>query len=112
MTGPRVTPEAGRNVLDAIYLALLDAGVRPEVEVARFERMLSTFVIGYVVSETGGRFLLDARHPRARRAQLPGTESPPHRELASYSTPPRSWDTEFDADLDNLVRLVETAARP
>jgi AcrR family transcriptional regulator len=103
---PAVTPDAVRTV-DAIYLALLDAGVPPE-QVARVERMLSTFVIGYVVSETGGRFSRGTLDTRERRAQLSGTDLPAHRKLASYLDAPWSWDTEFDADLDNLTALIRS----
>lgn len=105
---PAVTPEAVL-VVDAIYLALLDAGV-PDAEVARVERLVSTFVLGYAISETSGRFA--AGDPRERRALLEGTELPAHRKLADQLETATSWDAEFEADLDDLVRLVENAARP
>ena len=56
--------------------ALLDAGV-PSDQVARLERMLSTFVLGYAVSEVGGSFSRGTLGTRERRGQLPGTELPP-----------------------------------
>ena len=105
---PAVTPEAVL-VVDAIYLALLDAGV-PDAEVARVERLVSTFVLGYAISETSRRFA--AGDPRERRALLEGTELPAHRKLADQLETATSWDAEFEADLDDLVRLVENAARP
>jgi AcrR family transcriptional regulator len=53
----------------------------PEAEVARLTRMICAFLLGYM---TGG---------------LPGTG------------PAGSADAEFDADLDDLVRLLEVAVR-
>jgi len=55
---PAVTPGAAR-VREAVYAALRGAGV-PEPDVARTERMLSTFVLGFAASEAGGRFTVDA----------------------------------------------------
>jgi Tetracyclin repressor-like, C-terminal domain len=94
-------------VVDAVYQALLDAGV-PDTEVARVERMISTFVLGYAISETGGRF--DAGDPRERRALLNGTDLPAHRRLASRLERATSSDAEFETDMDDLVRLVERLA--
>jgi AcrR family transcriptional regulator len=51
---PASTP-AALHVREAIYAALRDAGV-PEDEVAPTERLLSTMVLGFAVSEAGGRF--------------------------------------------------------
>jgi hypothetical protein len=45
----------GRRVRDAICAALRDAGV-PDDQVLRLERLLSTFVMGFAVSEASGRF--------------------------------------------------------
>ncbi|MGH3203016.1 MAG: TetR/AcrR family transcriptional regulator [Streptosporangiaceae bacterium] len=103
---PAITPDAVL-VVDSIYQALLDAGV-PDAEVARVERMVSTFVLGYAISETGGRF--DAGDPRERRALLAGVELPAHRKLTEHLEATVSWDAEFEADLDDLVRLVEKVA--
>jgi AcrR family transcriptional regulator len=107
---PAVTPDAVR-VVDAIYQALLDAGVPPG-QVARLERMLSTFVLGYAVSEVGGRFAAGTLGTRERRAQLPGTELPAHQELAAWLDAPWSWEAEFEADLDDLTRLVLDRTAP
>jgi AcrR family transcriptional regulator len=107
---PAVTPDAVR-VVDAIYQALLDAGVPPG-QVARLERMLSTFVLGYAVSEVGGRFAAGTLGTRERRAQLPGTELPAHQELAAWLDAPWSWEAEFEADLEDLTRLVLDRAAP
>src|SRR5690606_17206172 len=66
LTRPAVTPEALRLV-DSLYGLLLEAGV-PEREVARLERLLSTFVLGFVVSEVSGRFSRGSQSPARRRA--------------------------------------------
>jgi len=103
---PAVTPDAVR-VVDVIYQALLDAGV-PDREVARVERMVSTVVLGYAISEASGRFGDD--DPRERRALLAGVDLPAHRKLESLLETPVSWDAEFEADLDDLTRMVEDIA--
>ena len=103
---PAITPDAVL-VVDAIYQALLDAGV-PDSEVARVERMVSTFVLGYAISETAGRF--DTGDPRERRALLKGADLPAHHRLLGHLETTVSLDAEFEADLDDLVGLVENVA--
>jgi AcrR family transcriptional regulator len=105
---PSVTPDAVR-VVDAIYTLLLEAGVPPR-EVPRLERLLSTFVLGYATSEVNGRFGEGTLNPRSRRAQFPAGEVPAHRRLAKWLDEPVDWDAEFEADLDNLIGLVERMA--
>ncbi len=105
---PAVTPDAVR-VVEVIFQALLDAGVAPP-QVARMERMLSTFVIGFAVSEVSGRFAAGTLGTRERRAQLPGTELPAHHQLARWLDAPCSWDAEFEADLDDLTEMITRAA--
>jgi AcrR family transcriptional regulator len=51
---PADTPGA-RRVRQAVYEALGEAGVPPE-QLVRVERLLSTVVLGFAVSETAGRF--------------------------------------------------------
>jgi AcrR family transcriptional regulator len=58
----RATTPVARRVPDAIYSALRDAGM-PEGQLPRAERLLSTFVMGFAVSESSGRF-------RARAADV------------------------------------------
>jgi len=103
---PAVTPDAVR-VVDVIYQALLDAGV-PGHEVARVERLVSTFVLGYAISEASGRFA--AGDPRERQALLAGVDLPAHRRLESQLAAAVSLDAEFEAGLDDLARLVEDIA--
>ena len=54
LTRPAVTPSA-RVVRDAVQSALREGGL-PETEVARAERLISTAVLGFAVSEAAGRF--------------------------------------------------------
>ena len=51
---PAATP-AARRTRDAVYRALGDAGV-PEDRIAQVERLVSTAVLGFAVSEAAGRF--------------------------------------------------------
>jgi AcrR family transcriptional regulator len=104
---PAVTPEAVL-VVEAVYQALLDAGV-PDGEVPRVERMVSTFVLGYAISETAGRFA--TRDPSLRRALLGGTDLPAHRRLGPLLETAWSRDAEFEADMDDLQKLIENTAR-
>jgi AcrR family transcriptional regulator len=54
LTRPAVTP-AARTVRDAAQAALREGGL-PEAAVAQAERLLSTAVVGFAVSEATGRF--------------------------------------------------------
>lgn len=104
---PAVTPDAAHTV-DIVYAGLLDAGI-PESEVPRLERMLSTVVLGFAASEVGGRFEREKPDIRERRALLQGQSLPGHRRVARYLEIPVDWDAEFDADLDDLLHLIEAA---
>jgi AcrR family transcriptional regulator len=103
-TRPVVTQEAA-VVIDAVHQLLLDAGIAPE-QVARVERMLSTFVIGYAISETGGRF---AANEHARRA-MADLDFAAIVRLGPLIDAPGAWDKEFEADLDDLLAMVESNA--
>jgi AcrR family transcriptional regulator len=105
---PAVTPDAVR-VVDAIYQALLDAGV-PDDDVARVERLVSTLVLGYAISESSGRFA--PGDPRERRALLAGVDLPAHRRLAAKLEAAPSWEAEFETALDDIERLIENIADP
>jgi AcrR family transcriptional regulator len=106
---PAVTPDAVRAV-DVIYTALLEAGV-PEREVPRLERLISTFVLGFAASEAAGRFAPGTLDPRGRRGRLPDGELPGHGRLAPWLDLPVDLGAEFEADLDDVLRLIEAAAR-
>jgi len=108
---PSVTPDAAR-VVDLVYTSLLEAGV-PASEVPRVERLVSTYMIGYVASEVGGRFVSGGLNPRARRGLVSAAREgtlPGHAALARWLEPRVDWDAEFEADLDDLMRLIEAAA--
>ncbi|MDQ7903163.1 TetR/AcrR family transcriptional regulator [Phytohabitans sp. ZYX-F-186] len=106
MARPSAAPDALR-VVDLIYAALLDAGV-PEPEVPRLERMLSTFVLGYATSEVNGRFA--AGRSGAEAAPAPHA-LPAHDRLSRWLGGEVDWDAEFEADLRDLIHLVESAAK-
>jgi AcrR family transcriptional regulator len=106
---PAIEPDAVR-VVDAIYQALLEAGV-PEAEVPRMERMISTFIIGFGASEAEGRFARGTLDPRGRRGQLPEGHLPAHYRLAHVLDKPVDWDAEFEADLSDLEQLVLARTR-
>jgi AcrR family transcriptional regulator len=105
---PAVDPDAVR-VVDLIYTALLEAGV-PPAEVPRLERLTSTFALGYAASEVGGRFGPGDLDPRERRGLLRGQPLPGHSALVRWLEAPVDWDAEFEADLDDLLRLIEAVA--
>jgi AcrR family transcriptional regulator len=106
---PSVTPDAAR-VVDLVYTNLLDAGV-PAPEVPRVERLVSTYMIGWVASEVGGRFGPgDLRMRRGLAGAVRAKALPGHAALARWLEPPVDWDAEFEADLDDLMRLIERAA--
>jgi AcrR family transcriptional regulator len=106
---PAIEPDAVR-VVDAIYQALLEAGV-PEADVPRMERMISTFIIGFGASEAEGRFGPGSLDPRGRRGQLPEGHLPGHYRLARMLDQKVDWDAEFEADLADLERLVIARAQ-
>jgi hypothetical protein len=105
---PAVTPDAVRAV-DIVYTALIDAGV-PESQVPRLERLISTFVIGFAASEASGRFTPGTLDPRSRRGQLPDDELPGQRRLAPWLDLPVDLTAEFEADLEDIRRLIRAAA--
>jgi AcrR family transcriptional regulator len=106
---PALTEGSVRTV-DLIYRSLLDAGV-PEREVPRLERLVSTMVIGFAVSEALGRFGYEDHSVRASRGVLADGPLPGFGRLAGVLGEPVDWDAEFNADLDDLELLVEAVAR-
>lgn len=106
---PSVTPDAVR-VTDGVYQVLVEAGV-PPADVARVERLVSTFVLGFAASEVNGRFSKGTLGSRGRRAQLDEEAIPAHYVLAEHLDLPVDWDAEFEADLVDLRTLVEHIAR-
>jgi AcrR family transcriptional regulator len=106
---PTVSPDAVR-VVDAIYTALLEAGV-PAADVPRIERLASTLILGFAVSEASGRFGTGTRNQRARRGQLPDGDLPGHHALAETLDADVDWSAEFEADLADITALIESYAR-
>jgi AcrR family transcriptional regulator len=105
---PSTTADSAGGV-DLFYSALLDAGI-PAAEVPRLERLLTTLALGYGASEVGGRFARTESDVRARRGLLGDAPLPGHKALIRWLETPVDWDAEFEADVDDLVRLVETTA--
>ncbi|PDP88562.1 TetR family transcriptional regulator [Glycomyces fuscus] len=105
---PAELPEAMR-VVDALYAALLDAGV-PDGQVAALERMISTFVLGFAVSEVNGRFGEGNLGTRERRERADPREVPAHHRLGEVLDRPVDWDAEFEEGLGRLLEVVERAA--
>ncbi|KOX22057.1 TetR/AcrR family transcriptional regulator [Nocardiopsis sp. NRRL B-16309] len=108
LTRPAVLPDAVR-VVDPLYAALLDAGV-PEEEVPGLERMFSTFVLGFAVSEVSGRFGVGGLGPAERRAGVDPAHVPAHHRLGGVLDRPVDWDAEFEQGLRRLLEVVERAA--
>ena len=107
---PSATADSAAGV-DLFYTTLLDAGV-PPADVPRMERLLTTVALGYGASEVGGRFEREESFVRVRRGQLGDVPLPGHKALIRWLDAPADWDAEFEADIDDLVRLVEaTTAR-
>jgi AcrR family transcriptional regulator len=107
---PSATAESAGGV-DLFYTALLDAGV-PPAEVPRLERLVTTLALGYGASEVGGRFGPADSDVRVLRGQLGGAQLPGHTAVARWLEAPIDWDAEFEADIDDLLRLVEARSVP
>src|SRR5262249_35464407 len=105
---PAVTGDAVRMV-DLIYRMLLDAGV-PDTEVPRLERLLTTFCMGFALSELSGRFGDSCDDPRDRRADAAPGSVPAHDRLPPILDAGTEWDAEYEADLDDLIALVARVA--
>jgi hypothetical protein len=71
--------------------------------VPRIERLLSTFVLGFAASEVNGRFGTGGDGLRRRRV-------PPDHPLAPWLDLPVDWDAEFEADLTDLVTVIESVS--
>jgi AcrR family transcriptional regulator len=105
---PAVTADAVR-VVDLIYQVLLDAGVA-DAEVPRLERLVTTFCMGFALSEIHGRF--DARQvvTRSERGRIAPGSVPAHDRLGPLLDLAPDIDSEYDRDLDDLVAMVAATA--
>jgi AcrR family transcriptional regulator len=97
------------RVVDLIYAALLDAGI-PPAQVPRLERMVSSFFLGHAASEAGGRFGPPTQEQREQRWARATQTLPGHSRLAGSVEWPVDWDAEFEADLRDLVLMIEAVA--
>jgi AcrR family transcriptional regulator len=107
-TKPAATPGAMR-VVEFTYRALLDASA-PHAEIPRLERLVSTFVFGWALSEASGRFAASRMSRRERRELLGPDELPAYDQLAAVQDAPTDWDAEFLADFTGILGLIEAAA--
>jgi AcrR family transcriptional regulator len=108
-TKPAETPYTLR-VVEFTYQALLDAGV-PHAEIPRLERFVSTFVIGWALSEASGRFAANRMSRRERRELLGPDEMPAYDEVAAVRDTHADPDAEFLADFTGILDLIEAARR-
>ncbi|WP_019926000.1 TetR/AcrR family transcriptional regulator [Nocardia sp. BMG111209] len=104
---PATTPD-GARVVDEIYTALLAAGV-PDAEVPRLERLVSTFVLGFVASEASGRFAA-ADDRRIRRGAVADGPLTGHARLTPWLRLPVDLTAEFEADLRDLMHVIGAVA--
>ena len=105
---PSATADSASGV-DLFYTTLLDAGV-PPAAVPRLERLVTTLALGYGASEVGGRFGNEDGYVRSRRGELGDAPLPGHKAVIRWLTAPADWDAEFEADIDDVVGLVEATA--
>lgn len=108
LTRPAATAEGVRAV-ELVFRALVDAGV-PEPQIPRVERLVSTFVLGFVLSEVTTRFAPGTVPPAERLRLRPAAEIPVHHRLGPLLSAPVDWDAEFDTGLTDIVGMVEAIA--
>jgi AcrR family transcriptional regulator len=108
-TRPAQTPGTLR-VVEFTYQALLDAGV-PHAEIPRLERLVSTFVMGWALSEASGRFAASRMSRRERRELLGPDQMPAYDQVAAIRDTHADPDAEFLADFPGILDLIETASR-
>jgi AcrR family transcriptional regulator len=90
----------------ALRRVLHDAGV-PDAQVPRVARMICAFLIGYATGEVTGGLpspLTEGALVGGPAAVLAVSKAPPVAEVTSA-------EAEFNADLEDLVRMVEVAVR-
>lgn len=107
-TRPAETPGTLR-VAELVYQVLLDAGV-PPTEIPRFERFVSTFVMGWALSEVSGRFAYRMRS-QERRELLGPDEMPARDKVAAIRDTRADPDAEFLANFTAILDLVDAARR-
>jgi AcrR family transcriptional regulator len=108
-TKPAETPGT-MQLVEFIYQALLDAGV-PHAEIPRLERFVSTFIIGWALSEASGRFAAGRMSRREWRELLGPDEMPAYDKVAAVQNTHTDSDAEFLADFTGILDLIEAARR-
>jgi AcrR family transcriptional regulator len=108
-TKPAQTPYTMR-VVEFTYQALLDAGV-PHAQIPRLERFVSTFVMGWALSEASGRFAASRMSRQERRKLLGPDEMPAYDQVAAGRDTHADPDAEFLADFTTILDLIEAARR-
>ncbi|MGH3257278.1 MAG: TetR/AcrR family transcriptional regulator [Streptosporangiaceae bacterium] len=105
---PAQTPRT-MQVVEFTYQALLDAGV-PHAEIPRLERFVSTFVLGWALSEANGRFAASRMSRPERRELLGPDQMPAYDQVAAVRDTHADPDTEFLADFTGILDLIDAAA--
>ena len=100
-----VTSVAAHRPVETL-LAILDrAGISPRGSV-HINHVVTTYILGFVVSELSGRFAPGTISASERLARLPADDFPAHRRAAKHLVD-IDWSREFDAGLDLLIDMVE-----
>jgi len=107
-TRPAETPGTLR-VVELVYQVLLDAGV-PPAEIPRLERFVTTFVMGWALSEASGRFASSRMSRPERRKLLGPDEMPAYDQIAAVRDTRADPDAEFLADFTGILDLIEATA--
>ena len=97
LTRTYVAP-AAVEVVAATRAILRDAGVAPS-DLARTERMVNVFFLGYATSAANGAFWSD-----------PEAVGPPAEGSKESTTPPGTWRAELDRNIQDIADLLEHRA--
>lgn len=104
---PVVSP-AGHALTEVLLAALRHAGL-DDRRILQFETLISTWLLGFLVSESNGRFGPGSIPVDQRLAALPPDEFPEHHRIAEPLAN-RDWDQEFERSVETLITAVELAS--
>jgi AcrR family transcriptional regulator len=104
LSRPAISAESHRPV-ERMLQILEQAGLQPRERVTA-SHVITTYVLGFVLSETSGRFDSGSVPARDRLAALPEDTFPAHKRAARYLTN-LDWSREFDAGVELLIKAVE-----